>query len=310
MLITQEVMPLQALKYFLITENIEIHSTFHANDSSPIATVTAAGSLANNVVGDGYAVTVGEGIVYAKGHFLKVSTDTVVASKYNKFPDNVAVGFNVKETVITSDADNTLLDNAAGFNNENAPGADRLKLDPFLVAIPFDDARANTDFLSLVDFQSGLPITKRFDTQFNSVDEFIAKRTKEEQTKYNNGQKGRDKKLAREKQQAALQKAGVMKPGAPMTKDLERKGIELLKKERDGDSDDDSSANTASTTTSEPEDQRPRDKEGNLKDKKDAQDEFEKSGFKRAPDGWTKDPDNEKEVITKAEAERKQIKQR
>ena len=87
--------------------------------------------------------------------------------------------------------------------------------------------------------------------------EGIAKRTKEEQTKYNNGQKGRDKKLAREKQQAALQKAGVMKPGAPMTKDLERKGIELLKKERDGDSDDDSSANTASTTTSEPEDQRP-----------------------------------------------------
>ena len=135
--------------------------------------------------------------------------------------------------------------------------------------------------------------------------EGIAKRTKEEQTKYNNGQKGRDKKLAREKQQAALQKAGVMKPGAPMTKDLERKGIELLKKERDGDSEDDSSANTASTTTSEPEDQRPRDKEGNLKDKKDAQDEFEKSGFKRAPDGWTKDPDNEKEVITKAEAEKK-----
>ena len=167
-------------KVFSDSENIEIHSTFHANDASPIATVTAAGSLANNVVGDGYAVTVGEGIVYAKGHFLKVSTDTVVASKYNKFPDNVAVGFNVKETVITSDADNTLLDNAAGFNNENAPGADRLKLDPFLVAIPFDDARANTDFLSLVDFQSGLPITKRFDTQFNSVDEFIAKRTKEE----------------------------------------------------------------------------------------------------------------------------------
>jgi len=60
--------------------------------------------------------------------------------------------------------------------------------------------------------------------------------------------------------------------------------------------------------SSEPEsdkDERPRDKEGNLTDKKDAQDEFEKSGFKRAPDGWTKDPDNKKEVITKAEAEKK-----
>ena len=65
------------------------------------------------------------------------------------------------------------------------------------------------------------------------------------------------------------------------------------------------SGQDSSETETDDEDERPRDKEGNLTDKKDAQDEFEKSDFKKAPDGWTKDPDNEKEVITKAQAEKK-----
>lgn len=50
-------------------------------------------------------------------------------------------------------------------------------------------------------------------------------------------------------------------------------------------------------TDGQPEDDRERDKDGNLKNIEDAQKEFEKSKFKRAPDGWTKDPNDEKKVI-------------
>tara|TARA_Y100001938_G_C8101244_1_gene441876 strand:+ start:7903 stop:12249 length:4347 start_codon:yes stop_codon:yes gene_type:complete len=169
-------------KTFNHSETIEIHSSEFANDSSPIATITAAGgsiTTAAQAVGDAFAVQTSEGIIYSKGHFLKVGANTVIASKYDRYPDNVSVGFNVKETIVTADSDNSLKDNAAGFNNENAPGADRLKLDPYLDAIPTSQARANTDFLALVDFQAGLATSKRFDTQWNSIGEEMAKKTKE-----------------------------------------------------------------------------------------------------------------------------------
>lgn len=165
------------------SETIEIHSTKHANDATPIATVTAAGASLTNAasaVGDAFAVYNTEGVIYAKGHFLKVAKGSVVASKYTSRPDNVSVGFDVKETIVNSSADSSLLDNASGYNNENAPGADRLKLNPYLVAIPTKRARANTDFLGLVEFQGGLPITKKFTTQFNSIAEELAIRTNEE----------------------------------------------------------------------------------------------------------------------------------
>ena len=38
----------------------------------------------------------------------------------------MSVGFTVEENLVNSKQDRSLLDNAAGYNNYNAPGADRL----------------------------------------------------------------------------------------------------------------------------------------------------------------------------------------
>jgi hypothetical protein len=167
-------------KVFSATENIEIFDT--AN--TLVATVTAAGSIVNNAIGQGFAVTCSEGVVFSKGHFLSVDKSFVVVSKYNDTPDMVSVGFSVDETIITSDADSTLLDNAAGFNNETAPGADRLQLSPFLVAIPTGDAIANANFMSIMDFQAGLPVMRKTTTQYNEIAQEMAKRTNEESGSY------------------------------------------------------------------------------------------------------------------------------
>ena len=117
------------------------------------------------------------------------------------------------------------------------------------------------------------------------------------------------KKVVRKKR---LDNDGVEKLRKKMQKDqditnagleadfIDSGGPERVKREKEK-----ADADTSSPEPESDKDERPRDKEGNLTDKKDAQDEFEKSGFKRAPDGWTKDPDNKKEVITKAEAEKK-----
>lgn len=167
-------------KVFSDTENIEIYNT--AN--TLVATAIAAGSVANNAIGAGFAVSCSEGVIFAKGHFLSVEKSFVVVSKYDNAPHMASVGFAVSESIINSSADTSLLDNAAGFNNENAPGADRLKLAPYLEAISTSDANANADFMAIMDFQAGLPVMKKTTTQYNQIADEMAKRTKEESGSY------------------------------------------------------------------------------------------------------------------------------
>ena len=172
-------------KTFTTTENIEVYSDEAL--STLFTTVTVAGAqvtTAATCVGQGYAVHCSEGIIYSKGHFVSVSEGLVIASKYTDLPDNVSVGYDVSETIVTSNADSSLLDNASGYNNENAPGADRLKLDPFLVAIPTQDARSNSNFMAVMDFQLGLPIAKKLTTQFNTISDEMALRTQDESGDY------------------------------------------------------------------------------------------------------------------------------
>ena len=131
-----------------------------------------------NVSGYGYAFTTTEGIIFKKGYFIYVTPQTTVIDKYNNVPDNISVGFDAKESLITASADDSLFDNAVGSPNYTAPGADRLKLEPQLVVK--NTGSANTEsFFSLVDFKEGLPITIKSDTQFESIQREVARRTYE-----------------------------------------------------------------------------------------------------------------------------------
>mgnify|MGYP003345058545 FL=1 len=129
-----------------------------------------------NVSGYGYSFTTTEGIIFKKGYFIYVTPQTAIIEKYNNVPDGISVGFDAKESIITSNADESLFDNAAGSPNYTAPGADRLKLEPQLIVR--NTGEANTEsFFSLVDFKEGLPVTIRNDAQFNSVGKEVARRT-------------------------------------------------------------------------------------------------------------------------------------
>jgi hypothetical protein len=155
------------------------------------ATVTAQNYIAKvtvssleNSVGSGYAFGVSEGVVYQKGYFVDVAPQVVVVEKYSQLPNNVAVGFRTDEEVITSLLDPNLLDNALGTKNYTAPGADRLKLTPTLDVVTVDEALANTEFLSLVEFSGGVPYKQNPRTVYNQLGDEMALRTKEESGDY------------------------------------------------------------------------------------------------------------------------------
>ena len=145
-----------------------------------VKTVTVASVNAH--AGRSFGVTCEEGILYQKGHFIFVQPQFIIVSKYSTIPGNVSVGFTIGENIISSGLDSSLLDNAAGFNNENAPGADRLKLVPTLIT--HNSATEPEEFFALIRYVDGKPVRIRDKTEFNSISEEMARRTYDESGNY------------------------------------------------------------------------------------------------------------------------------
>jgi hypothetical protein len=137
---------------------------------------TKINGIDTNPIGYGYAFSVGEGIIFQKGFFIRVANNlNTVITKYTNSPNNVSVGFSTQEDIITDLNDASLLDNASGYTNVNAPGANRLKLTPTLLVANTDVIPSN-NFLSIVDWNNGNVIRARQTTQYNVIDKEMARR--------------------------------------------------------------------------------------------------------------------------------------
>jgi hypothetical protein len=167
-----------SLQFYTNTDPTYANSTnYFANGDVKIATVA-------NAVGTGYSMSVSSGIVFQKGHFIQVANNTsVIVSKYNNTPSNVAVGFNITENIITELQDSNLYDAAAGYSNFNAPGAHRLQLIPTLAAYS-TNAIPTTNFLSLVEWTDGNITKSAQKTQYSELGNELARRTFEESGNY------------------------------------------------------------------------------------------------------------------------------
>jgi len=135
-------------------------------------------------VGQSFGLQSASGVIFQKGHFLFADEQTLIISKYDNNPDGVSVGFEVEESIIRPEQDNTLYDNASGSTNENAPGADRLKLVPKLVTKTTSSADLDATFFTLVRYKNGNAVTIRDVSQFNALGDELARRTYEESGNY------------------------------------------------------------------------------------------------------------------------------
>lgn len=142
------------------------------------AKITVANSSVN-AIGTGYAFGVSGGVIYQKGHFLKVDPQTIIVSKYSPTPDQVAVGFTTTESIVDAFEDESLYDNAANTTNYTAPGADRLRLVPELITVSSSVAAANTDFFALAEWKQGFPYKENRTTIYSGLADEFARRTRE-----------------------------------------------------------------------------------------------------------------------------------
>mgnify|MGYP001156845344 FL=1 len=131
----------------------------------------------------GSAISIQSGVYFVRGHFVRVNQQTLILDQYDNKPF-YRVGLQVVETAVNAKEDVALYDNAKGFSNYAAPGADRLKIELVLskkVESDFND----TDFIELIRVRAGI-VEKQIDrdTQYNIIRDYMAKRTADESGDY------------------------------------------------------------------------------------------------------------------------------
>jgi len=167
----------------IFTSNIT--SRAYANSASADATqyIVDSGLATEKIYDRGSKITIGDGVVYIADHFVKNTTQTLILDKYTNNP-SYKIGFIPTKTYVDYISDVTLVDNAAGTPNYQAPGADRLKIDTVLTKITLNETTDENEFISILEVENGITKRRKDITVESRLEEGIAKRTFEESGNY------------------------------------------------------------------------------------------------------------------------------
>lgn len=157
------------------------------NNSEVISTedtTLSVQAISSAATGTGTAFSIGSGAMFVKGIFAYFNEQTKIVSKYSQITDLI-IGFDVTESIVDSDADSSLLDPAAGTFNYFAPGADRYKISLDLNTRAFTPTEVDDpNFVELVRIQDGLVIRQITDSNYNLLNDTLARRTFDESGDY------------------------------------------------------------------------------------------------------------------------------
>ena len=149
-------------------------------------TITTGSIFATTVSTDatavGSAAKISDGVYFVRGTFVQVDADSIVLEPYVNTP-SYRVGLQINEQIITAGQDPSLYDNAKGFNNFSAPGADRLKITLSLIKKPLNDFN-DVDFVELLRVQDGEIKKLEEDSNYNIIKDYLAERTFDESGDY------------------------------------------------------------------------------------------------------------------------------
>jgi hypothetical protein len=143
---------------------------------------TFATLISSNSTAIGSSASIDDGIYFIRGYFVSVSKQTIILDYYENRP-SYKVGLQINEEIITSKDDSSLYDNAKGFTNYAAPGADRLKITLTLTKKLLTDTN-NVDFVELLQVSNGEIKKIQTKTQYNVIRDYLAQRTYDESGDY------------------------------------------------------------------------------------------------------------------------------
>ena len=174
---------------YLAAGNIENDtqlSTFKNNEvlvdesGTPVAVTSAQNATAYT----GSSATITAGVYFIHGFFVEVATQKIILDQYTNRP-SYKVGLQINESLVTSDDDSSIFDNALGSTNFASPGADRLKIEAKLVKqnITFS---SSANFIELLRLENGKDSgsTTSETSIYNEIEKNLARRTFDESGDY------------------------------------------------------------------------------------------------------------------------------
>jgi hypothetical protein len=181
--------PTLYVKYLNSDSNFEINPfsdnellTASENVGSIIANTPFATTISSNATVTGSAVSINDGVYFIRGTFVRVPKQTIILDYYTNTP-SYRVGLKVTEQIITAKDDSALYDNAKGFTNYAAPGADRFKISTTLSKKLLTDTN-DTDFIELLRVKDGAIKKIEIKSSYSLIKDYLAQRTYDESGDY------------------------------------------------------------------------------------------------------------------------------
>ena len=157
-------------------ENV-VYGNTTINANTPFASL-----ISTDATAIGSAAFISDGIYFVRGFFVNVSEQTIILDHYSNEP-SYKIGLDIEELIVNAKEDNSLFDNAKGFTNFAAPGADRLKIKLTLSKRPLSD-NADTDFIELMRTDEGKLKKMQVKSDYNKIRDYLAERTFDESGNY------------------------------------------------------------------------------------------------------------------------------
>lgn len=167
---------------FLDSENVRTY-TLNNDGTINVDTTFNFDVTPSNSTGFGSVFSISQGVVFSKGYFLAFPSQTVIVDKYSQTP-SATIGLQVAENFVTDLTDDSLLDNALGTSNENAPGAHRYQLEATLVSLEYKAGYDDENFIPFLDVKAGVIETNEERSQYARIYDELAKRTFDESGDY------------------------------------------------------------------------------------------------------------------------------
>ena len=161
----------------ILEENVTYGNTT-LTEGSTILTL-----ISDNASATGTSVGIERGVYYIRGTFVDVPKSLVILEPFSITP-SYRVGFDINEEIITASDDDTLNDNAKGFTNFAAPGADRLKISVQLTKKALLDYSNDSNFVELLRISKGQIKKLEERSVYNHIKDYFAQRTYDESGDY------------------------------------------------------------------------------------------------------------------------------
>jgi len=132
-------------------------------------------AITSNATSQGSSVSIADGVYFIRGNFVNVFSQRILLDQYGTRP-SYKVGFDVLESIVTYNEDETLYDNAQGFSNQGAPGADRFKIELILSKKEITETSLD-GFVEILRVTDGGLEYLNNNPQYNILRQELAKRT-------------------------------------------------------------------------------------------------------------------------------------